>query len=82
MKNVKNLPIIHTMEKYIAFISLLLPQLMLAQAGGIGAEHGLRAGDISGFGDIRPWTYEEQEQTKKEEEILSDQYREFINMGQ
>jgi hypothetical protein len=28
------------------------------------------------------WTYEEQEQTKKEEEILSDQYREFINMGQ
>lgn len=40
------------------------------------------SGVISGFGDIRPWTYEEQEQTKKEEEILSDQYREFINMGQ
>ena len=24
------------MEKYIAFISLLLPQLLLAQAGGAG----------------------------------------------
>jgi hypothetical protein len=33
-------------------------------------------------GERRNWTYEEQEQTKKEEEILSDQYREFINMGQ
>ena len=33
------------MEKYIAFISLLLPQLLLAQAGGAGTEHGLRAGD-------------------------------------
>ena len=41
----KNLPIIHTMEKYFAFIFLLFPQLLLAQAGGTGAEHGLRAGD-------------------------------------
>ena len=45
MKNVKNLPIIHTMEKYIAFIFLLLPQLLLAQDGGAGTEHGLRVGD-------------------------------------
>ena len=35
----------YRMEKYIAFISLLLPQLLLAQTGGTGAEHGLRAGD-------------------------------------
>ena len=35
----------YRMEKYIAFISLLLPQLLLAQAGGAGTEHGLRAGD-------------------------------------
>ena len=35
----------YRMEKYIAFISLLLPQLLLVQTGGTGAEHGLRAGD-------------------------------------
>ena len=33
------------MEKYFAFIFLLFPQLMLAQTGGIGADHRLRAGD-------------------------------------
>ena len=33
------------MKKYIAFIFLLLPQLLLAQADGAGTEHGLRAGD-------------------------------------
>ena len=33
------------MEKYIAFISLLLPQLLHAQTGGAGTEHGPRAGD-------------------------------------
>ena len=45
MKNVKNLPSIHSMKKYFAFIFLLFPQLLLAQAGGIGADHRLRAGD-------------------------------------
>ena len=35
----------YRMEKYIAFISLLLPQLLLAQADGAGTEHNLRAGD-------------------------------------
>ena len=33
------------MKKYIAFIFLLLPQLLLAQADGAGTEHGLRVGD-------------------------------------
>ena len=33
------------MEKYFAFIFLLLPQLLLAQTGDGGAEHGLRVGD-------------------------------------
>lgn len=33
------------MEKYFAFIFLLFPQLMIAQTGGIGADHRLRAGD-------------------------------------
>ena len=33
------------MKKYYAFIFLLFPQLLLAQAGGIGADHRLRAGD-------------------------------------
>ena len=33
------------MKKYFAFIFLLFPQLMLAQTGGIGADHRLRAGD-------------------------------------
>ena len=34
----KDLPIaIHSMEKYFAFIFLLLPQLLLAQTGGAGA---------------------------------------------
>jgi hypothetical protein len=34
------------MEKYFAFIFLLFPQLLLAQAGGAGTEHGLRVGDV------------------------------------
>jgi len=33
------------MEKYFAFIFLLFPQLLLAQADGAGTEHNLRAGD-------------------------------------
>lgn len=33
------------MEKYFAFIFLSFPQLLLAQTGDAGAEHGLRAGD-------------------------------------
>ncbi len=33
------------MKKYFAFIFLLFPQLLLAQAGGAGTEHGLRVGD-------------------------------------
>ena len=33
------------MEKYFAFIFLLFPQLLLAQADGAGTEHGLRVGD-------------------------------------
>ena len=45
MKVKKNLPSIHTMEKYFAFIFLLFPQLLLAQADGAGTEHNLRAGD-------------------------------------
>ncbi len=35
----------YRMEKYIAFISLLLPLLLLAQTGGTDTEHGFRAGD-------------------------------------
>ena len=33
------------MGKYFAFIFLLFPQLLLAQADGAGTEHGLRVGD-------------------------------------
>ena len=33
------------MEKYFAFIFLLFPQLLLAQDGGAGTEHGFRVGD-------------------------------------
>ena len=34
------------MEKYFAFIFLLFPQLLLAQADGASTEHGLRVGDV------------------------------------
>ena len=33
------------MEKYFAFIFLSFPQLLLAQTGDAGTEHGLRVGD-------------------------------------
>ena len=41
----KNLPSIHSMEKYFAFIFLSFPQLLLAQTGDLGTKHGFRAGD-------------------------------------